>query len=148
MAKLHSQKLLDVSKAKDKMIVAYLQSLGKRCKVADDLADKRGKYDIVVWSEKLGTMRIDTKYTLRPETRLFYEIDKHKNSDANFIWYFLEDRDYISYLVRKDALKKLTACKHKYQAREGGDWLVDFDVNELKQETEYWQIYMSKLLAD
>ena len=48
MAKLHSQKLLDDSKEYDKLIVAYLQSLGKRCKTADSLADKQNKYDIVV----------------------------------------------------------------------------------------------------
>ena len=35
MAKLHSQKLLDDSKANDKKVVAYLQSLGKRCKTVD-----------------------------------------------------------------------------------------------------------------
>ena len=72
MAKLHSKKLLDDSKTNDKMIVRHLQSLGKRCKTVDGLADKKGKYDIVIWSEKLGTMRIDTKYTNRPESRLFY----------------------------------------------------------------------------
>lgn len=48
MAKLHSKKLLDDSKTNDKMIVRHLQSLGKRCKTVDDLADKKGKYDIVI----------------------------------------------------------------------------------------------------
>ena len=144
MAKLHSQKLLDDSKEYDKLIVAYLQSLGKRCETADVLADKQDKYDIVVWSEKLGTMLIDTKYTTRPETRLFYETDKHKNSEANFIWYFLKNKNMTNFLIKKDALKKLTTGKRKYQAREGGDWLVDFSVNELKKGTDYWCIRMSE----
>ena len=144
MAKLHSQKLLDDSKEYDKLIVAYLQSLGKRCKTADGLADRLDKYDIVVWSEKLGTMLIDTKYTTRPETRLFYETDKHKNSKADYIWYFLKSQNMASFLIKKDALKKLTTSKRKYQAREGGDWLVDFSVNELKKGTDYWCICMSE----
>ena len=144
MAKLHSQKLLDDSKVNDKQIVAYLQSLGKKCKTVDGLVDQRYKYDIVVWSEKLDTMLIDTKYTTRPETRLFYETDKHKNSEANFIWYFLKNKNMTSFLIKKDALKKMTTGKHKYQAREGGDWLVDFSVNELKKGTDYWQIDMSR----
>lgn len=147
MAKLHSQKLLDDSKANDKKVIAYLQSLGKRCKTVDGLADQRDKYDIVVWSEKLGTMRIDTKYTTRPETRLFYETDKHKNSDANFIWYFLKNKSMTSFLIKKDVLKKLAAGRKQYQAHEGGDWLVDFSVNELKKGTEYWSIDVSKVFA-
>ena len=144
MAKLHSQKLLDDSKEYDKLIVAYLQSLGKRCKIADGLVDRLDKYDIVVWSKKFGEMHIDTKYTTRPETRLFYEIDKHKNSEANFIWYFLKNKNMTSFLIKKDTLKKLTTSKRKYQAREGGDWLVDFSVNELKKGTDYWCICMSE----
>ena len=90
MANLYSQKLLDDSKVNDKLIVAYLQSLGKKCKTVDGLVDQRYKYDIVVWSKKFGEMHIDTKYTTRPESRLFYEIDKHKNSKADYIWYFLK----------------------------------------------------------
>ena len=61
MAKLYSQKALDDSKVNDKLIVAYLQSLGKKCKTVDGLADQRYKYDIVVWSKKFGEMHIDTK---------------------------------------------------------------------------------------
>ena len=144
MAKLYSQKLLDDSKEYDRLIVAYLQSLGKRCKIANGLADRLNKYDIVVWSEKFDTMRIDTKYTTRPETRLFYETDKHKNSKADYIWYFLKSQNMASFLIKKDALKKLTTSKRKYQAREGGDWLVDFSVNELKKGTDYWCICMSE----
>ena len=144
MAKLHSQKLLDDSKVNDRKVVSYLQSLGKKCKIADGLADRLDKYDIVVWSKKLGTMLIDTKYTTRPATRLFYETDKHKNSEANFIWYFLKSQNMTSFLIKKDALKKLTTGKRKYQAREGGDWLVDFSVNELKKGTDYWCICMSE----
>ena len=144
MAKLHSKKLLDDSKTNDKMIVRHLQSLGKRCKTVDGLADKKGKYDIVIWSEKLGTMRIDTKYTNRPESRLFYEIAKHENSDANFIWYFLNCQNMTSFLVKKDALKKLVAGRHRYQARENGDLLTDFSINELKANADYWKIDMSK----
>ena len=90
MANKYSQKLLDDSKEYDKLIVAYLQSIGKKCKTVDGLADQRDKYDIVVWSKKFGEMYIDTKYTTRPESRLFYEIDKHKNSKADYIWYFLK----------------------------------------------------------
>ena len=144
MANLHSQKLLDDSKEYDKQIVAYLQSLGKKCKTVDGLADQRYKYDIVVWSEKLDTMLIDTKYTTRPETRLFYETDKHKNSKANFIWYFLKNKNMTSFLIKKDALKKLTDGHYKYQVRENGDWLVDFSVNKLKKDIDYWQIDMSR----
>lgn len=144
MANLHSQKLLDDSKEYDKQIVAYLQSLGKKCKTVDGLADQRYKYDIVVWSEKLDTMFIDTKYTTRPETRLFYETDKHKNSEANFIWYFLKNKNMTSFLIKKDALKKLTDGHYKYQVRENGDWLVDFSVNKLKKDIDYWQIDMSR----
>ena len=144
MAKLHSQKLLDDSKEYDKLIVAYLQSLGKKCKTVDGLVDQRYKYDIVVWSKKFGEMHIDTKYTTRPETRLFYETDKHKNSKADYIWYFLKSQNMTSFLIKKDALKKLTTGKRKYQAREGGDWLVDFSVNELKKGTDYWCICMSE----
>ena len=105
MAKLYSQKLLDDSKVNDKLIVAYLQSLGKKCKTVDGLVDKRNKYDIVVWSKKFGEMHIDTKYTTRPESRLFYEIDKHKNSKADYIWYFLKSQNMTSFLIKKDALK-------------------------------------------
>ena len=144
MANLYSQKLLDVSKVNDKLIVTYLRSLGKKCKTVDGLADQRDKYDIVVWSKKFGEMHIDTKYTTRPETRLFYETDKHKNSKADYIWYFLKSQNMTSFLIKKDALKKLTTGKRKYQAREGGDWLVDFSVNELKKGTDYWQIDMSR----
>ena len=147
MAKLHSQKLLDDSKANDKKVVAYLQSLGKRCKTVDGLADKRDKYDIVVQSEKFGEMYIDTKYTTRPETRLFYEIEKHKNSEANFIWYFLKNRNMTSFLIKKDALKKLTIGRYQYQVREDGDVLVDFSTNELKKGIDCWQIDMSKAFA-
>lgn len=147
MAKLHSQRLLDDSKANDKKVVAYLQSLGKKCKIADDFNDKRDKYDIVVESEKFGEMCIDTKYTSRPETRLFYEVKKHENSKADFIWYFLNGLHMISFLIKKDALKKLTAGRKQYQARKGGDWLVDFDVKELKRGTDYWSIGMSKAFA-
>lgn len=144
MAKLHSQKALDDSKVNDKLIVAYLQSFGKKCKTVDGLADQRYKYDIVVWSKKFGEMHIDTKYTTRPETRLFYETDKHKNSKADYIWYFLKSQNMTSFLIKKDALKKMTTGKRKYQAREGGDWLVDFSVNKLKKGTDYWQIDMSR----
>ena len=144
MAKLHSQKALDDSKVNDKLIVAYLQSLGKKCKTVDGLADQRYKYDIVVWSKKFGEMHIDTKYTTRPETRLFYETDKHKNSKADYIWYFLKSQNMTSFLIKKDALKKLTDGHYKYQVRENGDWLVDFSVNKLKKDIDYWQIDMSR----
>ena len=144
MAKLHSQKLLDDSKEYDKQIVAYLQSLGKKCKTVDGLVDQRYKYDIVVWSKKFGEMHIDTKYTTRPETRLFYETDKHKNSKADYIWYFLKSQNMTSFLIKKDALKKLTDGHYKYQVRENGDWLVDFSVNKLKKDIDYWQIDMSR----
>ena len=144
MAKLHSQKLLDDSKVNDKKVVSYLQLLGKKCKTVDSLVDKKDKYDIVVWSKKFGEMHIDTKYTTRLESRLFYETDKHKNSKADYIWYFLKSQNMISFLIKKDALKKLTTGKRKYQAREGGDWLVDFSVNELKKRTDYWCICMSE----
>ena len=144
MAKLHSQKLLDDSKANDKKVVSWLQSLGKRCKTVDGLADKRDKYDIVVWSKKFGEMHIDTKYTTRPESRLFYETDKHKNSKADYIWYFLKSQNMTSFLIKKDALKKLTDGRYKYQVREDGDMLVDFSINELKKDIDYWQIDMSK----
>ena len=144
MAKLHSQKLLDDSKANDKKVVAWLQFLGKRCKTVDGLADKRDKYDIVVQSEKFGEMHIDTKYTTRLESRLFYETDKHKNSKADYIWYFLKSQNMTSFLIKKDALKKLTDGHYKYQVRENGDWLVDFSVNKLKKGTDYWQIDMSR----
>lgn len=145
MAKLHSQKLLDDSKEYDKLIVAYLQSLGKRCKIADGLVDRLDKYDIVVWSKKFGEMHIDTKYTTRPETRLFYETDKHKNSKADYIWYFLKSQNMTSFLIKKDALKKLTDGRYKYQVREDGDMLVDFSINELKKDIDYWQIDMSRV---
>ena len=144
MAKLHSQKLLDDSKANDKKVVAWLQSLGKRCKTVDGLADKKDKYDIVVQSEKFGEMHIDTKYTTRLESRLFYETDKHKNSKADYIWYFLKSQNMTSFLIKKDALKKLTDGHYKYQVRENGDWLVDFSVNKLKKDIDYWQIDMSR----
>ena len=144
MAKLHSQKLLDDSKVNDKKVVSYLQLLGKKCKTVDSLVDKKDKYDIVVWSKKFGEKHIDTKYTTRLESRLFYETDKHKNSKADYIWYFLKSQNMISFLIKKDALKKLTTGKRKYQAREGGDWLVDFSVNELKKRTDYWCICMSE----
>ena len=144
MAKLHSQKALDDSKVNDKLIVAYLQSLGKKCKTVDGLADQRDKYDIVVWSKKFGEMHIDTKYTTRPETRLFYETDKHKNSKAEYIWYFLKSQNMTSFLIKKDALKKLTDGHYKYQVRENGDWLVDFSINKLKKDIDYWQIDMSR----
>ena len=144
MAKLYSQKLLDDSKVNDKLIVAYLRSLGKKCKTVDGLADQRDKYDIVVWSKKFGEMHIDTKYTTRPESRLFYETDKHKNSKADYIWYFLKSQNMTSFLIKNDALKKLTAGHCKYQAREDGDWLVDFSVNKLKKDIDYWQIDMSR----
>lgn len=144
MAKLHSQKALDDSKVNDKLIVAYLQSLGKKCKTVDGLADQRYKYDIVVWSKKFGEMHIDTKYTTRPETRLFYETDKHKNSKADYIWYFLKSQNMTSFLIKKDALKKLTDGHYKYQVRENGDWLVDFSINKLKKDIDYWQIDMSR----
>ena len=144
MAKLHSQKLLDDSKANDKKVVVWLQSLGKRCKTVDGLADKRDKYDIVVQSEKFGEMHIDTKYTTRLESRLFYETDKHKNSKADYIWYFLKSQNMTSFLIKKDALKKLTDGHYKYQVRENGDWLVDFSVNKLKKDIDYWQIDMSR----
>ena len=144
MAKLHSQKLLDDSKANDKKVVAWLQFLGKRCKTVDGLADKKDKYDIVVQSEKFGEMHIDTKYTTRLESRLFYETDKHKNSKADYIWYFLKSQNMTSFLIKKDALKKLTYGRYKYQVRENGDWLVDFSVNKLKKDIDYWQIDMSR----
>ena len=144
MAKLHSQKLLDDSKANDKKVVAWLQFLGKRCKTVDGLADKKDKYDIVVQSEKFGEMHIDTKYTTRLESRLFYETDKHKNSKADYIWYFLKSQNMTSFLIKKDALKKLTDGHYKYQVRENGDWLVDFSVNKLKKDIDYWQIDMSR----
>ena len=144
MAKLYSQKALDDSKVNDKLIVAYLQSLGKKCKTVDGLVDQRYKYDIVVWSKKFGEMHIDTKYTTRPETRLFYETDKHKNSKADYIWYFLKSQNMTSFLIKKDALKKLTDGHYKYQVRENGDWLVDFSVNKLKKDIDYWQIDMSR----
>ena len=144
MAKLHSQKLLDDSKANDKKVVAWLQFLGKRCKTVDGLADKRDKYDIVVQSEKFGEMHIDTKYTTRLESRLFYETDKHKNSKADYIWYFLKSQNMTSFLIKKDALKKLTDGHYKYQVRENGDWLVDFSINKLKKDIDYWQIDMSR----
>ena len=145
MAKLYSQKLLGDSKVNDKLIVAYLRSLGKKCKTVDGLADQRDKYDIVVWSKKLGEMHIDTKYTTRPESRLFYETDKHKNSKADYIWYFLKDQNMTSFLIKKDTLKKLTDGRYKYQVREDGDMLVDFSINELKKDIDYWQIDMSRV---
>lgn len=147
MAKLHSQKALDDSKVNDKLIVAYLQSLGKKCKTVDGLADQRYKYDIVVWSKKFGEMHIDTKYTTRLETRLFYETDKHKNSKADYIWYFLKSQNMTSFLIKKDALKKLTDGHYKYQVRENGDWLVDFSINKLKKDIDYWQIDMSRVFV-
>ena len=147
MAKLHSQKALDDSKVNDKLIVAYLQSLGKKCKTVDGLADQRYKYDIVVWSKKFGEMHIDTKYTTRLESRLFYETDKHKNSKADYIWYFLKSQNMTSFLIKKDALKKLTDGHYKYQVRENGDWLVDFSVNKLKKDIDYWQIDMSRVFV-
>ena len=145
MANLYSQKLLDDSKVNDKLIVAYLQSLGKKCKTVNGLADQRDKYDIVVWSKKFGEMRIDTKYTTRPESRLFYETDKHKNSKADYIWYFLKSQNMTSFLIKKDVLKKLTDGRYKYQVREDGDMLVDFSINELKKDIDYWQIDMSRV---
>ena len=145
MANLYSQKLLDDSKVNDKLIVAYLRSLGKKCKTVDGLADQRDKYDIVVWSKKFGEMHIDTKYTTRPESRLFYETDKHKNSKADYIWYFLKSQNMTSFLIKKDALKKLTDGRYKYQVREDGDMLVDFSINELKKDIDYWQIDMSRV---
>ena len=147
MAKLHSQKALDDSKVNDKLIVAYLQSLGKKCKIVDGLADQRYKYDIVVWSKKFGEMHIDTKYTTRPETRLFYETDKHKNSKADYIWYFLKSQNMTSFLIKKDVLKKLTDGHYKYQVRENSDWLVDFSINKLKKDIDYWQIDMSRVFV-
>ena len=147
MAKLHSQKALDDSKVNDKLIVAYLQSLGKKCKTVDGLADQRYKYDIVVWSKKFGEMHIDTKYTTRLESRLFYETDKHKNSKADYIWYFLKSQNMTSFLIKKDALKKLTDGHYKYQVRENGDWLVDFSINKLKKDIDYWQIDMSRVFV-
>ena len=147
MANLYSQKLLDDSKVNDKLIVAYLQSLGKKCKTVNGLADQRYKYDIVVWSKKFGEMHIDTKYPTRPETRLFYETDKHKNSKADYIWYFLKSQNMTSFLIKKDALKKLTDGHYKYQVRENGDWLVDFSINKLKKDIDYWQIDMSRVFV-
>ena len=147
MAKLYSQKLLDDSKVNDKLIVAYLQSLGKKCKIVDGLVDQRYKYDIVVWSKKFGEMHIDTKYTTRPESSLFYETDKHKNSKADYIWYFLKSQNMTSFLIKKDALKKLTDGHYKYQVRENGDWLVDFSINKLKKDIDYWQIDMSRVFV-
>ena len=147
MAKLYSKKLLDDSKVNDKLIVAYLQSLGKKCKTVDGLADQRYKYDIVVWSKKFGEMHIDTKYTTRPESRLFYETDKHKNSKAEYIWYFLKSQNMTSFLIKKDVLKKLTAGRYKYQVREDGDMLVDFSINELRKNIDYWQIDMSRVFV-
>lgn len=92
-------------------------------------------------------MRIDTKYTSKPESRLFYEVKKHENSKADWIWYFLNDKHMISFLIKKDVLKKLVTGRKQYQTREGGDWLVDFDVKELKKGIDYWQIDMSKAFA-
>lgn len=86
----------------------------------------------------------DTKYTTRPETRLFYETDKHKNSKADYIWYFLKSQNMTSFLIKKDALKKLTDGHYKYQVRENGDWLVDFSINKFKKDIDYWQIDMSR----
>ena len=52
-----------------------------------------------------------------------------------------------SFLIKKDVLKKLTDGRYKYQVREDGDMLVDFSINELKKDTDYWQIDMSRVFA-
>ena len=75
-------------------------------------------------------------------------VGRRKNRNIIFVDLMLNNnqnqvRENISSVI--NVLKKLTDGRYKYQVREDGDMLVDFSINELKKDIDYWQIDMSRV---
>lgn len=69
---------------------------------------------------------------------MWFEIDKHKNSKAEYIWYFLKNTNE-SFFISKDSLLKLTSDNRR-RYRPGYDTLVDFSIDELEENKDYNRI--------
>lgn len=127
------------SKENDKKLVKWLVDTN-RCNfatIATSYQDKVEKFDISVVNLRNVKFNIDTKYTTRNKTNLFYEFKKHENSKANFIWYInLNDLKH-TFLVKTKILRKLAKDGRpsyiKYK-----DPLVDFSIDELVKDVDYY----------
>lgn len=121
------------SKKLDAYLVDYFSKHGKDARLATDSEDKLKKFDIVINGKK-----IDTKIVNRPKTQLWFEVDKHKDSECDLIWYFI-DGSKENYCISKDALINLVSDnRRRYQPKT--DVLVDFSIDELKEKQDYWRI--------
>lgn len=121
------------SKELDKKIIQYFKNQHIDARIATDNEDKFQKFDIIV-----DNKYIDTKIIGRPKTKLWFEVEKHAQSKANYIWYFLKGTNE-NYCILKESLLKLTSDnRRRYRPRY--DVLVDFSIDELEENKDYERI--------